>query len=757
MKKIVSLLLAVMMVIGMMTFTATASTDTLLTASVTEDSLTAGALSNSRDGYKNVYMATQYNKFNGTTDVTVVQDGTNNIFQIGGYSSTSVPNTLYYLLSDGGYFSSEMSRFTAKVNLPSVGVDGVTNLFAPSNSWSAVYSPYTFGVQLKNGGAYYYDADTGIYVPFIEDNTMTAETWYTVEAIMDSRERISDGSKTYMNAFVYNADGVLVGTSGWQYVSSDTSDSSYYGWLATSINARGYAEGTVVSVDEFNVYTLSDLPSYSVAVGEPTTNKYIATTSTYTNTYRTVGEWFTTATSEANALISSTSTNKVIRVEMSARFPKLPESSSYTFTLLSFNNALQYVTNGKEFDGTVRIGENGLEVRSYNSSTGLYDTVITLSNGATTYTINANEWYNFVWDVDFTDFESPVAKLAVKDASGNVLVSTPSFYNAAPLLTNKWYQSMIIYAGITHNTRTMHLDNTRVYAAQTVTELDNPDKITIGIDDDFEVYDNELYAVGASYKTLVESDKVSHKGKAVNGLQTTHAIAAETVPAFKNGTEFKTTNPVKLTFVYDNPVPASNINTTNIELYADSVKMTSGYTVTAGELDGNNCATTITVNITGLSYGTDYILRLKAGLADYNTAISGGVAADSGLYKDITFSVAEKTPDYEIASALVDTTGATINTSALSKDGTIKGNVTIKNNTDSPMTCYAIIAIYDGTNLADVAMTEEAITVAAGATVTEATPVLTAAKDGLTAKLFVWDNLELMKPLMLPATLPVAE
>ncbi len=136
MKKIVSLLLAVIMVMSMMTFTAMASTDTLLSASTAENSLATGPLDTSK-GSGNCYRATNYTATG--SDVAVVADGTNKIFEINGFSGSSTTgNVLYYLLAGTGYFNGEMSRFSAKIKLPAVEAGGVTELFTPSNNWTAV-------------------------------------------------------------------------------------------------------------------------------------------------------------------------------------------------------------------------------------------------------------------------------------------------------------------------------------------------------------------------------------------------------------------------------------------------------------------------------------------------------------------------------------------------------------------------------------------------------------------------------------------
>ncbi len=592
-------------------------------------------------------------------------------------------------------------------------------------------------------------------VAFIAENTMSANTWYTVEAIMDSREAKLDGDKTYMNAFVYDASGALVGTSGWQYVSNDAPYSTHYAWLSTQISAHGYDEGAVVAVDEFNVYKITDAPTYTIANGEPKTNKYIATT-TWTNTFRAVGEWFTTATNADNALISATSANKAVRFETSVRFPELPTSMYNTHVLLKIASAIPYKSNNSEvFDGTVQITKDGLVVKSYNSSTSKYDTAVTLSNGNTTYAISANEWYTLVWDIDYSNYASPVATLTVKDASGSVLVSTPTTYAAAPLVTDAYNRAMILWASPTNTGKAVHLDNTNVYGAATVAGLNDEENRVTAIEDDYEVYDNDLYAVGATYSSLVGvGGSDAHKATKVGSLNDGIVVAQESIPAvtFVDGTVFENTNPVKLTFTYDNPMSVANINKTNIELYENGVKKVSGYTVTAGAQDANACATVVTVDVTELSYGSTYTLRLKSEVADYNTALSGGVAADSGLYKDINFSVVSLVPDFDYEASILDANDQTYEAATLTKDDVINGNVSITNNEDGQITCYAILAIYDGNKLADI-KTSGLITVPAGETVVKDTAEYTATKDGLTAKLFVWNNFETMRPWIAPVIL----
>lgn len=760
MKRIVSLLLSVMMLMSMVTFTAVASTDAVYeNAEILENELSTGALVSSRPSNIS-YFASGFNDKFSDSDVNVIadeEDASNKIFEISGYTATSNKNILKYLNagSTGSWKNAQMLRFSAKVKLPSVD-NGTVELFVPSNGYDANHnSIFTFGVYLKNGGAYYYDETDKVLEPFIADGTMNADEWYRVEAIMDNRQAKTGEGRRYMNAFVYNDSNILVGTSGWQYVDSGISTYSgdqLYAYLASHIHAGGYEDGECVYVDEFNVYRINNLPTYTfdaeyITDAQVKYNKYI-TTAANAN-YRTLGERF--ANSSNRSPISDGSDITALRIEMDFRIPTITEGKVYNF--LDYKGNQNAATS--PFNGTVVVTGSQLVVNSYNTTTSTYDTAVNLSNDSTTYTIEANKWYKLVWDIDFSTFASPVAKLCVKNEAGSTLVETKATYAARPW-SNTNNTSLILYGAPAKKADSLyHVDNTAVYVASAVNDLSNENARTCRIKDDFE---KESYTIGQLYNDLLTTAN-GHIAKINSYSDTVACVAMDEITEdnsieFTDGMTLPDTAPVKFTFNYTQPVPASNINKNNIELFADDVKKSTGYTVTAGTTDANNCASDFVVEISDLAWDTDYILRLKGELADYNTALSGGVPADCGICKDITFSVGEMTGGYDITTALVDTNGTAIAKSALSEDDTIKGSVTITNNTDSPLTCYAIIALYDGTNLSDVAMTDTAITVGAGQTIPATTPVLTAAKDGLTAKLFIWNDLELMKPLIIPATLP---
>ncbi len=746
MKKIISLLLAIMLVMSMMTFNVMASTDTLVVVTTAEDNIADGNLATSgNQGYST----------NGTGNVTVapIETGSDNkIFSMIKTNGAKYDSSGVLALRVTGaanqnksFFSSSMSRFTADVMLPSTV--GTTMLFVPRSQWSTAATTETgFGVRLKDGGAYYYDVATGEFISFIDNGTMKADEWYHIEAIMDSREAKLTGNKTYMNAFVYDSKGKLVGTSNWQYVSNVKPYSTHYSFLSVQIQTYGYDEGNIVKIDKFNAYTISSLPEYTMeSASLADTNSYVSSDSS--KSYRVLATPFNgngngnvvtnTEYSNGNVLYDPSET-RAARIEMDVRFPSLATDDE--FDIFSFyhgqGGGIQgpgiYSDKTSIFEGTVNIASTALTVKSYNATTGLYDTPVTLEGGDASYTIEANKWYTLVWDIDHTDPEAPVGMLYVKDAEGTVLAKAASQYAIEPMPQNTNGQNinLLMYIASFLKNRVYNVDNTNIYKAVAMKDLESDSTREVVFEDDFESYE-----AGTGYVELVQS-RQGLKNPA--SYWDTAAVITEEPVDFS--APLPSTDPVAFAFTYSNPVPASVLTTNNIELYADGIKMSTGYTITPGTLDANNCTTTFTVATGVLDWGTDYVIRVKADVVDYNTALSGGVPAEPGLYKDIAFSVADLTPDCTIAGEFVE--GA----------GTVGAKVTFNSNEDSPLTCYAILAVYEGNKLVGLKKSAE-ITVPANAENYEATVEATALPAGAKAKIFVWNNFETMRPWVSPIVL----
>lgn len=736
MKKLVSLLLAVMLVMSMMTFNVMASTDTLVVVTTAEDNIADGNLATSgNQGYST----------NGTGNVTVapIETGSDNkIFSMiktngAKYDSSGV--LALRVTGDGenqSFFASSMNRFTADVMLPSTV--GTTMLFVPRSQWSTAATIETgFGVRLKDGGAYYYDVATGDFISFIDNGTMKADEWYRVEAIMDSREAKLTGNKTYMNAFVYDSTGKLVGTSNWQYVSNVKPYNTHYSFLSVQVQTYGYDEGSIVKIDDFNAYKVTSLPTYSLA-GSVTSsvvkNKYVRTPSS--GNYRAIADVFNggaygTVIQPAEGDVTGTE-NQAARIEIDVRIPEITSTDVINlFAHYSGNAGLEmpgiYKDGSAQFEGAAHLEGNTLTIRSYDSESATY------ANNVATATLNENEWYTFTFDSEYSDNSAPTASMTVVDSEGKV-VATASNFAAQPIPKsanyNQWVSVMCL-VGSAYKYTTIDVDNINYYAAVDMAGLSDVATRTIISEETFE--NMELGT------TLISRFKTKHNVEKLTYWENVAAVTEDTV-VWEEGMVLKNTDPLSLTFTYSNPVPVSVLTKDNIEFYANGVKMSTGYTITPGTTDANNCTTTFTVATGVLDWGTDYVIRVKAAVVDYNTALSGGVPAEPGLYKDITFSVAGLVPDCEIESEFVE--GA----------GTVGAKVTFNSNEDSPLTCYAILAVYEGNKLVGLKKSAE-ITVPANAENYEATVEATALPAGAKAKIFVWNNFETMRPWVSPIVL----
>ncbi len=752
MKKLVSLLLAVMLVMSMMTFNVMASTDTEIAPNTLEENLALDNLTSTRtSGFYT-------NKSGGVVIAKERATSNNNIFKLKADYTGSATGS--YLLAGyhSGIQNSQLTRYSAKISLPSVeGDTAITGVFVPERTYTVSPKPYTdAGIFLKNGGAYCYDRTLGAEQAFVPAGTMQANKWYRVEAIYDTRAMTADAttSKVYMNAFVFDGEtNGLVGTSGWRFVAVDTGYSGQKSYRMPIIQAYKYTEGSYVLIDDYKIYKISNAPAYEyelkAEISQKTpTNKYIAMEPTNaTGTFRSLGEYF----NSGYPVIKEESENKATRIEMDFRIPTL--SNTNVYNLLTFYKSKPYAGSGNNpFEGTAYIDSAGFKVRSYDYTAGKYANAVNLMAPDSTYTLAAytieeNTWYKLVWDCDFTNYSAPTATLKLLDENGNLLTQTQSYAaGPMPVISSDNARSSILYCGSYLNSGEIHIDNTNAYYATTVANLDSADTRNVRYEEDFEIYteeDSENYSAYAVGNTYEDNITILH-GISANLSKCTHAYVRMEELSQEEGdsdvTVLNSTSPVSVDFTYSNPVPASVLTTNNIEFYADGIKMSTGYTITPGTLDANNCTTTFTVATGVLDWGTDYVVRVKAEVVDYNAALSGGVPAEPGLYKDIAFSVADLTPDCTIAGEFVE--GA----------GTVGAKVTFNSNEDSPLTCYAILAVYEGNKLVGLKKSAE-ITVPANAENYEAAVEATALPAGAKAKIFVWNNFETMRPWVSPIVL----
>lgn len=754
MKKLVSLLLAVMLVMSMMTFNVMASTDTEIVPNTLEENLALDNLTNTRTSgfYTNKSGGVVIAKENATSN--------NNIFKLKADYTGSATGS--YLLAGyhSGIQNSQLTRYSAKISLPSVeGDTAITGVFVPERTYSVSPKEYTnAGVFLKNGGAYCYDRTLGAEQAFVPAGTMQANKWYRVEAIYDTRAMTADAttSKVYMNAFVFDGEtNTLVGTSGWRFVAVDTGYSGLKSYRMPIIQAYKYTEGSYVLIDDYKIYAISGAPTYEYELKaeisqEAPTNKYIAMEPTdKTNSYRSLAEYF----NGGYPVIAADTEDKATRIEMDFRIPTL-DTDTNIYNFLTFYGTKPYAGSGSNpFAGTAYIDSDGFKVRSYDYSAGKYADAVNLMAPDSTYTLAAytieeNTWYKLVWDCDFTNYSAPTATLKLFDENGNLLTKTQS-YAAGPMpvfgSTNN--SSSILYCGMCKNTGEIHIDNTNAYYATTVANLDSAETRNVQFEEDFEVYTEEdsenysAYTVGNLYEANIG---VLHgvNNKALSGACNHAFVRMDELSQAGDSdvTVLNSTSPVSVDFTYSNPVPASVLTKDNIEFYANGIKMSTGYTINPGTLDANNCTTTFTVTTGVLDWGTDYVIRVKADVVDYNTALSGGVPAEPGLYKDITFSVAGLVPDCAIVGEFTEGVG------------TVEAKVTFNSNEDSPLTCYAILAVYEGNKLIGLKKSAE-ITVPANAVDYEATVEPIALPAGAKAKIFVWNNFETMRPWVSPIVL----
>ncbi|MBQ4515873.1 MAG: hypothetical protein II978_03680, partial [Clostridia bacterium] len=341
MKKLVSLFLACLMVLSIGMLPAFATTETELyagkEAALAEGALTATPANGDFAGTNFTPTDAMLEKVKDGVGVEVKKDGDNVYFELDGYNTRADgywSHKLYIYDYAATSNSTKVKKYSAMVSFPSIE-QGAINLFGQQDGKDGDLNMFNvkavkgFGVQLKNGGAYYYDPTageegTGAYVNFIADGTMQANKYYRVEAIMDARGRTSfnEAGPLYMRAFVYDGD-TLLGETGWVHPANHAYK-YYLTGRVTIIEAYGYPEeNSIVKVDEFKAYKLDNIPTLKVESGSASAiiNKYVAAKTTNL-WYRTVGERFNLSTTTKNNLLGDGSANTAARYNISFRIPE---------------------------------------------------------------------------------------------------------------------------------------------------------------------------------------------------------------------------------------------------------------------------------------------------------------------------------------------------------------------------------------------------------------------------------------------------
>ncbi|MBQ4515976.1 MAG: hypothetical protein II978_04205 [Clostridia bacterium] len=783
MKKAVSLILACLILLSIGILPVSATTETELYPS-NEEALAVGALtaspaSNGGFGGTNFELTeAQAASTNSGVGVEVKKDASNNVyFELNGDCSRTDAyhsHKLFIYDYNSAANNTKVKKYSALVSVPSISY-GSVNLFE-QESWNTgnanAYNTkalFGFGVRLTKGGAYYYNMATSEYINFVPTGTMQANKFYRVEAIMDIRSRAGTSvtGQYYMRAFVYDGD-TLLGETGWVHPSNEGYQ-YYLTGRSTVIDAYGFGAGSKVLIDEFKAYKLSGFPTYAVSdndyrnetvTTEIPKNKYIAA-KTANLWFRTVGERFNLQTTSKNNYIGDGSKNKAARYELSFRIPEFGAEHHFV-DFIAGRNMLN--SNTATIAGMAKVSTTG--AFSANSNDG---TDVALTAG-TSYQLTENTWYNLELLVDYSTFTAPVAKAILKDSDGNVLTQTAQQYSVDTIPTSSYAQASIMWVSFSAVNKYIHFDNTKINIAPTYDELLEGSNLTTVIDDDFEVYEGDsatYYEVGAKYAKLVDCMHVKHSDSDVTNINDATVAfddKIETIKTvgfiFEEGMTIPETKTTTLKFAYTNDIPNANISYKNVKLLAGDIELTPGvdYIIEKGnDGDLNDTSKTFTVKMPVLIGNTSYTVRLMAELSDYNTAQTAangvlmGVPAKTGFYEDVTFKTPDDVKVTSLDLSIVDNSGA--EAKDLAKGDVINAKATIANTGKGTINGYVILAVYEGEQLVN-ATISDAFSAEAGKTVTAQTEAITLSKDGLSAKAFVWNSLDLMEFLTTPVIVP---
>lgn len=220
-------------------------------------------------------------------------------------------------------------RHSAKISLSSVNV-GTTALhvIAPSPAGNALaLKKNGSGVYLSNGGAYINNAVSGEKIWFVSPETMSADTWYTVETVVE----ILDAGYVTQDARIYAADGTLVGRSGYYRVEDDSTLTASV--TMSQIYTEGFTTETTM-IDEWQVYGLSGMPakvSFTTDFSDNSASRKV---------YKLVSDTALDANSVSTDAVKLTSTT----VDMTGKYTVSYDSATQAIVVTA-SDSLPYNTN----------------------------------------------------------------------------------------------------------------------------------------------------------------------------------------------------------------------------------------------------------------------------------------------------------------------------------------------------------------------------------------------------------------------------
>ncbi len=319
------------------------------------------------------------------------------------YSSKAAENTLT---------NAVYQKMTARVKFSSTLAQ--THLFTLSKAWNLSTTTDTGGVVIKNGGAYYYDMDSEAYVSFVDDGTLSVDTWYTVEIIYDF-----SGTGNYMAASVYDENGVVIDSCAFTYVSEFARYSAKNAHLRTHINFSNVPEDGTILVDDIAIYALSEMATITCteAVYDEENLKAVFTfddtidTTLFTKSnIKVVPE---NPALDVTGLYKVSIKDNTVTVDMSG----MPYAEKFTVVAsgyaLTENAECEVTTPEDPFEGAVTdvafADENGKEIAAGDSVVA----TVTMENAS-----NVNKDYIFV----VTSWNSKDECVAIRALSGNIEV-----------------------------------------------------------------------------------------------------------------------------------------------------------------------------------------------------------------------------------------------------------------------------------------------------------------------------------------------
>jgi len=655
--------------------------------------------------------------------------------------------------------------------------NGYALLFAYSNKdyynssifYSNIYSADRNAAFLKitKGGAYTGDiniAETAsgmngnrVYNKnIVPDNTLAAGKWYRAERIIDCR--VSENN--YQRFIIYDdSTNTVVGDSGWVWtgkVSKTPANgvNSGYAFANLGFGAWGFAEDSVMVIDEIKSYALDDAPA-SWFVGEGGAGedsvylRYPSQTTSPGTNVNAIQYQFHSSYRNAELITGMPSAKAPkLYAEQSFMLPAINTTEIRLFDLPKQGSSADATNAWTATNGTVYLKDGSLKVYGWNTTDGKYTTEVAFTDNTTSYTLEAGKWYNVRWTIDSSaltaeneaDFVAN-AKIELMDENGTLLKET-GFYAIKPLSVYNW-------SGSLYSFRFLQSDSNKYFRAGLDIALDNFKLVTSDdamdsvsavtyIDDDFQ-----------SYTAGTKLSEIIYKDNTVSISDTTKFTVIE-VQEYQWDGIVKKVDPQNVEITFPEAMNKSILEDPEyVKIYAG--ESTTDDPTLINSLSYNETTKTLTIGLNTIAHSTTYTIKIDRAAATASGDIFSrieGTDLNAAVY---TFETSLANIDsFNIDTVYCmnsDETGFA--STPIAAGQTIKVKAALSTNSEVNIPYTVIAAVYSASGELEDAKAASGVGSKAdceAGSILVPVPAITAETAGGYVKVFVWDSVSSMLP-----------